>query len=91
MKINITNTAKENLDKILEASGKEYFKLVPGSRSCCDIIFTLVASDKSENDKMYENDKYKFLIEEDLDGIYDKIDVDYITEGFTKGFSIVAK
>ena len=91
MKINITNAAREELNNVLINSKKDCFKLVPGSRSCCDIAFTLMASDLDEDYTVYPVDEYKFLIEKDLDGIYDTIDVDYISEGFTRGFNIVSK
>ncbi len=91
MKINITDIAKEELNKVLVNSNKECFKLVPGSRSCCDIAFTLIASDLDEDYRVYPVDNYKFLIEKDLDGIYEIIYVDYISEGFTRGFNIISK
>lgn len=91
MKIKITDIAKENIDNMLKASGKEYVKLIPGARSCCDIMFTLMSGDKDEKDKEFEVDGYKFLIEEDLDGVYDLISIDYLAEGFQRGFNVVSK
>ncbi|WP_100065659.1 hypothetical protein [Miniphocaeibacter massiliensis] len=91
MKIELTNDAKNKIDDILKTSGKEYVKLVPGSYSCCDIVFTIMAGDKEEKETEYATEDYKFLMDSELDGYYDKIMVDYITEGFAKGFNIETK
>ena len=91
MKIEITDTAKIKIDEMLKASGKEYIKLVPGSYSCCDIIFTIQTGDKEEKETEYNAGDYKLLMDSDLDGYYVKIRVDYVTEGFARGFNIETK
>lgn len=91
MNIKITDLAKENIDKMLKASKKEYVKLSPVNRTCCDIVFTVMSADKEEKDKEYNIGNYKILIDKDLDGVYELINIDYTAEGFQMGFNVTTK
>ena len=88
MKIQISESAKKEMDKTIEASGKKYLRLAAGARTCCDIIFTIRASDKFDNDAIYTVDNYNIIIEEDLDGIYENFIIDYSNEGIFTGFNV---
>ncbi len=91
MKVTVKDAAIDELKKMLEVTGKEYLRFDIGSKTCCDYIFTLIPSDKTDRDAVLESDGFDFLIHEEIKDAYEEAIVDYVSEGFARGLNIELK
>ncbi|MDO5017902.1 MAG: iron-sulfur cluster biosynthesis family protein [Lagierella massiliensis] len=88
MKVTVTDTAVEKLNKMLESTGKEYLRFDVGASTCCYFVFTVSPSDKTDRDFVIESSGFKFLVHDEIKDAYKNATVDYITEGFSQGLKV---
>ncbi|WP_300410029.1 iron-sulfur cluster biosynthesis family protein [Lagierella sp.] len=91
MKVTVKDAAVNELKRLLESTGKEYLRFEIGAKTCCDYIFTLIPSEKTDRDAEMEDSGIKFLIYEDIKDTYEEAIVDYVAEGFARGLKIELK
>jgi iron-sulfur cluster assembly protein len=84
--INITDSAKKQLVKILKENKKEYIRLAVVGGGCSGLSYKIDFGELKEKDYVLDMDKYKILIDP-KSGIYLKDSVLEFQEGLNgKGF-----
>ena len=88
MNVNVTDSAVTYLNKTLQNTGKEYLRFDIGTSTCCDYVFTLSPSEKTDKDFLIESQGFNFLIRDEIKNVYENAKVDYVAEGFSMGLKV---
>ena len=90
MKINITDTAKEQLKKALSSrKDNKPLRIYIASFGWGGPSFGLALDEQKENDVTYKVDDITFVMEEDIDKNFDSFTIDYSNSWIRRGFSVI--
>lgn len=90
MSIELTQTAKEQLDKML--SDDRYMRIALNKTGCCNFTLDFYVDRKRGKDELIDVDGYGFLISELEKPILDSVvKIDYARKGIFKDFRAVMR
>lgn len=89
MKINITEIAKSEIEKITSNNDRTPKIAIAGSRCMVGTVnLTLEFVKLKEDDKVIVANDIKFTYNEEIEGFVDKVQIDYQEEGLKRGFNV---
>lgn len=90
MIIEVTDLAREELDKILEDKKTDkHLKIYVAGHGWGGPSFGMALEEPAEDDLKVESEGYNFLIADGLEDMYEKFTVDYSNSMLRKGFVIL--
>jgi len=90
MVIDVTDVAREELKKLLEAKKTDkQLKIYIAAYGWGGPTFGLALDELKDGDDLVKNDDFNFVIEEGLSQNYGKFTVDYSDNWLKRGFSII--
>lgn len=89
MKINITETAKKEIEKITDSNERTAKIAIAGSRCMVGTVnLTLEFVKLKEEDNVILVDDIKITYNKEIEDFVDKVEIDYQEEGMKRGFNV---
>lgn len=91
MELQLTDDAKEQLDKAMEAQGKEDYGLKIGVEpgGCAGLQYSMAFLNEPQNgEKAIDRDGFTFFVEPNHEPVLDGITIDYVNTMMGGGFKI---
>lgn len=89
MRIDITEKASVELEKLMKAKEEKSLRIHVGSYGWAGPSFGLALDEQIDGDAVTEVNGYTFLVEEDLLDAYNGFTIDYSDSWLKKGFSVI--